>query len=66
MLVLGKRKLPGTVAAHRADPQEVGFADGTRILSPFGAVVPPAPRDNRDFGRRPDPLGPAANARTPA
>jgi len=62
MLVLGKRKPPGSAAARRADPQEVGFADGTGVLPSLVRLSRPHRETTAVPVAGPTPLGPAPTA----
>ncbi len=63
MLVLGKRKPPGSAAAHRADPQEVGFEDGTKTLPSLVRLSRPHRETTAVLVAGPTPLGSATTAR---
>jgi len=63
MLVLGKRKPPGSAAAHRADSQEVGFADGTGALPSLVRLSRPHRETTAVPVAGPTPLGSATTAR---
>lgn len=62
MLVLGKRKPPGSATARRADPQEVGFADGTGALPSLVRLSRPHRETTAVPVAGPTPLGPAPTA----
>ena len=62
MLVLGKRKPPGSAAAHRVDPQEAGFADGTGIFPSLVRLSRPHRETTAVSAAGPTPLGLAAAA----
>ena len=60
MLVLGKRKPPGSATARRADPQEAGFADRTGTFLPLVRLSRPHRETTAVPAAGPTPLGLAA------
>ena len=62
MLVLGKRKPPGSVATRRVDPQEAGFADGTGTFPSLVRLSRPHRETTAVSAAGPTPLGLAAAA----
>ena len=62
VLVLGKRKPPGSATAYRADPQEAGFADGTGTFPSLVRLSRPHRETTAVPAAGPTPLGLAAAA----
>ena len=62
MLDLGKRKPPASAAAHRADPPDAGFADGTGAFPPLVRLSRPHRETTAVPAAGPTPLGSAAAA----
>jgi len=62
VLVLGKRKPPGSATAHRADPQEAGFADRFGTIPSLVRLSRPHREATAVSAAGPTPLGLAAAA----